>query len=83
MEDEKDFDFENETNSEDEQIGLVKWCAKEEFKRGKARSIDTSQKLDEIIEQNKCLDVAMPVVDSNLPKTNEKKESCYLACRVT
>jgi len=43
MENEKDFDFENETSSEDKQVGLVKWCEKKEFKKGKARSIDTSQ----------------------------------------
>ncbi len=37
---EEEFDFENQTNIEDEQIGLVKWCV-EELKRRKPRSIDT------------------------------------------
>jgi hypothetical protein len=31
---EEKFDFENQTNIEDEQIGLVKWCAKKESKEG-------------------------------------------------
>ncbi len=38
---EEEFDFENQTDSEDEQASLVKWCAEEEFKRGKPRSVDT------------------------------------------
>jgi len=42
MEDEEDFDVDNETDSEDEQVGLIKWCVKEKFKRRKARSVNTS-----------------------------------------
>jgi len=74
MEVEKDFDFDNEINNEDEQVGLVKWCAKQEFKRGKTRSIDTSHELDGLVEQNKCLNVAMLVTDFDFPKRLKRKK---------
>jgi len=77
-EDEEDFDFENETNSEDKQFNLVKWCVEEEFKRGKARFVNTSHELDGLAEQNKWPNVAMLVVDSNLPKKMKRKKTLTL-----
>jgi hypothetical protein len=45
----------------------VKWCAKEELKRRKPRSIDTLQEFDGLANQNKSLDHVL-VVAKELPK---------------
>ncbi len=68
----EEFDFENQTNIEDEQIGLVKWCVEEEFKRRKLRSIDTLQEFDGLANQNKFPDHVL-VATKELPKQMKRK----------
>jgi hypothetical protein len=69
---EEEFDFENQFDSEDEQAGLVKWCAEEEFIRGKPRSVDTLQELDGLANQNNSPD-QVHVVAKELPKQMKRK----------
>ncbi len=68
----EEFDFENQTNIEDEQTSLVKWFAEEELKRKKLRSIDTLHEFDGLANQNKSLDHVL-VVAKELPKQMKRK----------